>query len=203
MPVYLDTRGNSVLSVAICDRCSRKFAYTELMPDPNFPGMRVCKDDLDNYDPWRLPARQTENIALRFPRPDVSVAVTPNMLNTQGNPNNPQQYNNMFLEGILPAAAAQGDLTTASGVDPTLRISINSITPSVGTRIGGYTANILGSNFNNIVSVSVGGVPAEFNVIDSNNMQITLPPYGVAGNVTIIVTSRTDSTIALNIFRYT
>jgi len=173
------------------------------MPDPNFPGMRVCKDDLDNYDPWRLPARQTENIALRFPRPDVSVAVTPNMLNTQGNPNNPQQYNNMFLEGILPAAAAQGDLTTASGVDPTLRISINSITPSVGTRIGGYTANILGSNFNNIVSVSVGGVPAEFNVIDSNNMQITLPPYGVAGNVTIIVTSRTDSTIALNIFRYT
>jgi hypothetical protein len=109
----------------------------------------------------------------------------------------------MFLEGILPAAAAQGDLTTASGVDPTLRISINSITPSVGTRIGGYTANILGSNFNNIVSVSVGGVPAEFNVIDSNNMQITLPPYGVAGNVTIIVTSRTDSTIALNIFRYT
>lgn len=203
MPVYLDTRGNSVLSVAICDRCSRKFAYTELMPDPNFPGMRVCKDDLDNYDPWRLPARQTENIALRFPRPDVSVAVTPNMLNTQGNPNNPQQYNNMFLEGILPAAAAQGDLTTASGVDPTLRISINSITPSVGTRIGGYTANILGSNFNNIVSVSVGGVPAEFNVIDPNNMQITLPPYGVAGNVTIIVTSRTDSTIALNIFRYT
>ena len=77
MPVYLDTRSNTVLSVAICDRCSRKFAYTELMPDPNFPGMRVCKDDKDNFDPWRLPARQTENIALRFPRPDVSVATGP------------------------------------------------------------------------------------------------------------------------------
>ena len=203
MPVYLDTRGNSVLSVAICDRCSRKFAYTELMPDPNFPGMRVCKDDLDNFDPWRLPAIQTENIALRFPRPDVSVATGPNLLNTQGNANNTQQYNNMFLEGILPAAAAQGDLTTASNVDPTLRISINSITPNVGTRIGGYTANIFGSNFNNVVSVSVGGVATEFNVIDLNNIQITLPPYGVAANVTIIVTTRTDSTIALNIFRYT
>jgi hypothetical protein len=47
------------------------------MPDPNFPGMRVCKEDLDNFDPWRLPARQTENIALRFPRPDVSVATGP------------------------------------------------------------------------------------------------------------------------------
>jgi len=203
MPVYLDTRGNTVLSVAVCDRCSRKFAYTDLMPDPNFPGMRVCKDDLDNFDPWRLPARQTENIALRFPRPDVSVAVTPNMLNTQGNPNNPEQYDNMFLEGILPAAAAQGDLTTASGVDPTLRISINSITPNVGSRIGGYSASIAGSNFNSVTSVTVGGVAAAFNVIDPNNMQITLPPYGVAANVTIIVTTRTDSTIALNIFRYT
>ena len=77
MPVYLDTRGNSVLSVAICDRCSRKFAYVDLMPDPNFPGMRVCKEDLDQFDPWRLPAIQTENIALRFPRPDVSVATGP------------------------------------------------------------------------------------------------------------------------------
>jgi hypothetical protein len=77
MSVYLDTRGNSVLSVAICDRCSRKFAYVDLMPDPNFPGMRVCKDDLDKFDPWRLPAIQTENIALRFPRPDVSIATGP------------------------------------------------------------------------------------------------------------------------------
>jgi len=77
MPVYLDTRGNSVLSVAICDRCSRKFAYTDLMPDPNFPGMRVCAEDKDNFDPWRLPAIQTENIALRFPRPDVSIATGP------------------------------------------------------------------------------------------------------------------------------
>jgi len=77
MPVYLDTRGNSVLSVAICDRCSRKFAYVDLMPDPNFPGMRVCKDDLDNFDPWRLPALQTENIALRFPRPDTPLGVGP------------------------------------------------------------------------------------------------------------------------------
>ena len=77
MPVYIDTRGNSVLSVAICDRCNRKFAYTELMPDPNFPGMRVCKEDLDDFDPWRLPALQTENIALRFPRPDQSLATGP------------------------------------------------------------------------------------------------------------------------------
>jgi hypothetical protein len=75
--VYLDTRGNSVLSVAICDRCNRKFPYVDLKPDPNFPGMRVCDVDLDKFDPWRLPAIQTENIALRFPRPDQSVATGP------------------------------------------------------------------------------------------------------------------------------
>ena len=116
MPVYLDTRGNSVLSVAICDRCSRKFAYTALMPDPNFPGMRVCKDDLDQLDPWRLPARQTEKIALRFPRPDQSVATGPvggNHLVTAdpGNPN----ANSIFITQTPEqsrTAGTSGDLTT-------------------------------------------------------------------------------------------
>lgn len=113
MPVYLDTRGNSVLSVAICDRCSRKFAYTELQPDPNFPGMRVCKDDLDKFDPWRLPARQTENIALRFPRPDASVATGPvggQQIVTQGNPNQGTQYDSIFIDGVPPNAGESGDL---------------------------------------------------------------------------------------------
>lgn len=71
MPVFLDTRGRSTVAIAICGRCSRKFPYDELMPDPNYPGLRVCKDDLDEYDPYRLPARQTEDISLRFPRPDT------------------------------------------------------------------------------------------------------------------------------------
>jgi len=110
MPVYLDTRGNSVLSVAICDRCSRKFAYTELYPDPNFPGMRVCKVDLDNFDPWRLPARKTENITLRFPRPDVSVATGPiggDELQTQGAPN--EEGNSVFITQTQEQATTAGE----------------------------------------------------------------------------------------------
>jgi hypothetical protein len=31
----------------------------------------VCKDDLDQLDPYRLPARQTERINLDFVRPDL------------------------------------------------------------------------------------------------------------------------------------
>lgn len=108
MSIYLDTRGNSVLSVAICDRCSRKFAYTELQPDPNFPGMRVCKQDLDQFDPWRLPARQTENIALRHPRPDVSIALQAKEIMTDGGFT--QGENSMFIEGVPPAGGAQGNL---------------------------------------------------------------------------------------------
>lgn len=42
-----------------------------LHPDPNAPGLRVCRDDLDLLDPWRLPARPSENISLPFARPDV------------------------------------------------------------------------------------------------------------------------------------
>jgi hypothetical protein len=203
MPVYLDTRGNSVLSVAICDRCSRKFAYTDLMPDPNFPGMRVCAADRDNFDPWRLPARQTENIALRFPRPDVSVATGPNLLNTQGNANDPQQYDNFTLEGILPAAGAQGNLNTMSGTAAPVRASVSEITPNSGSRAGGYTATIGGDNFRNVSNVLIGGVPASFTVIDPNNISVTIPAYGVSSSVDVIVTTNVDSAIALNLFTYT
>lgn len=75
MPRTLDTLGNAVLSIAVCDRCKMKRAYVSLLPDPNFPGLRVCDQGCrDQFDPYRLPARQPEKIALRFPRPDVSVA---------------------------------------------------------------------------------------------------------------------------------
>ena len=115
MPVWIDTRKNSVLSVAICDRCQRKMAYVDLFPDPNYPGMRVCKVDLDNYDPYRLPAIQTENIALRFPRPDQPLGgdrnTTNNTISTQGAPNG--SPNGLPLgsasSGLIPLANTQQD----------------------------------------------------------------------------------------------
>lgn len=77
MPLYLDTRGRSTLGIGLCARCSRKFSLDDLQPDPNFPGLMVCEADLDEFDPYRLPARQSENITLRFVRPDVSIATDP------------------------------------------------------------------------------------------------------------------------------
>jgi hypothetical protein len=77
MPLYLDTRGRSTLGIGLCARCSRKFSLDDLHSDPNFPGLMVCVADLDEFDPYRLPARQTEDITLRFVRPDESIATSP------------------------------------------------------------------------------------------------------------------------------
>lgn len=79
MALYLDTRGLAKASIAICGRCSKKYPYVMLMPDPNSPGLRVCPDGCrDQLDPYRLPPRQAEDITIRWPRPDVSIATDPN-----------------------------------------------------------------------------------------------------------------------------
>lgn len=49
----------------------------ELYSDPNSPGLRVCLEDRDELDPYRLPARQPERISLPFVRPDADIAVQP------------------------------------------------------------------------------------------------------------------------------
>ena len=109
MPRFLNTLGNAVLSVAVCDRCKMKRAHVELRPDPNFPGLQVCGQGCaDDKDPYRLPARKTERITIRFPRPDVSVAVRDNnlitgpyghyVISTQQNTQVPS--NNGNLDGI-------------------------------------------------------------------------------------------------------
>jgi hypothetical protein len=90
-----------------------KRAYVDLGPDPNFPGLRVCNEGCrDQYDPYRLPARQTERINLRFARPDVSVATNPNelitgeyggyVISTEGNTQTPENNGNLDGIGLSP-----------------------------------------------------------------------------------------------------
>lgn len=74
MARYLDTSGKSTLGVALCARCSRKFALEELYSDPNSPNLMVCKDDLDQYDPYRLAPRPADKITLPFVRPDTPLS---------------------------------------------------------------------------------------------------------------------------------
>lgn len=210
MPVYLDTRGNSVLSVAICDRCSRKFPYGELMPDPNFPGMRVCKEDLDNFDPWRLPALQTENISLRFPRPDTNIAVDTVQVQTQ-------DYNSLFIEGVGPYSGQQGDLTTgpiaeygnvyhpnppppppSEGLPP----NVLGVNPAVGLVEGGTIVTVQGMYFTYATGVSFGGVTvSSIIVVDDRNIVVTTPPHA-AGAVDVAVTSVYGIGTGVGVFTY-
>lgn len=85
MPIFLDTRGYSSIAIAVCDRCKMKRPYSVMRSDANFPGLRVCDQGCaDQKDPYRLPARKTERIALRFPRPDLSVALQADNMITTG-----------------------------------------------------------------------------------------------------------------------
>lgn len=207
MPVYLDTRGNSVLSVAVCDRCNRKMAYVDLFPDPNFPGMRVCKEDLDNFDPWRLPALQTENIALRFPRPDVSIALAPNLIDTEGAPNNTVQYNDLYIEGApYGQAGAPGNLDLNSqyiSSPPPLTPTIYSVSPNTGPQTGGTSVTIAGANFVNITNIKFGGDNATFTVVSPTVITATSPAYNTTGLVNVSATSTYGTATFHGGFTYT
>ena len=109
MPIFLDTLGMSDLAIAVCDRCKMKRPHAVMRSDPNFPGLQVCDQGCaDQKDPYRLPARKTERIALHFPRPYVSVALDPDnliaddqgdwIITTKGNKDTPE--NNGKLDGI-------------------------------------------------------------------------------------------------------
>ena len=207
MPVYLDTRGNSVLSVAVCDRCNRKFPYVELMPDPNFPGMRVCKDDLDNFDPWRLPARQTENISLRFPRPDVDLGLPRNQMDTQGAPNNNVQYNNLYIEGApYGQSGAPGNLDLASQfmtLPPPLNPVLYNAAPNTGPQTGGTLVTINGSNLTSVSTVRFGGTVASFYFVGANQIIATSPAYSITGLVDISAASTYGTATLHGAFTYT
>ena len=83
MSIWLDTRGRSTLGIGLCARCSRKMSLEELFSDPNSPGLKVCREDLDQLDPYRLPPRQPDQITLPFVRPDSPLSTNPAGLVTE------------------------------------------------------------------------------------------------------------------------
>lgn len=113
MPIFLDTLGMSDIAIAVCDRCKMKRPHAVMRSDPNFPGLQVCDQGCaDQKDPYRLPARKTERITIRFPRPDVSVAVDPNnlvtgpegdfVISTEGNTETPEDNGNVDGIAVTP-----------------------------------------------------------------------------------------------------
>lgn len=77
MTDWFDPTGHTYFAVGLCDRCHRAFLLDELIQDGNLPGLRVCRDDWDELDPYRLPPRQPDPLVLPFVRPDVPIATQP------------------------------------------------------------------------------------------------------------------------------
>jgi hypothetical protein len=73
MSRYLPVKAvGGTMAIAICYRCSMKMYQGDLQKDVN-TGAWYCKDCCDLRDPWRLPARKTENITIQHPRPDTDL----------------------------------------------------------------------------------------------------------------------------------
>lgn len=75
MSYWLDPTGHPTYGIGLCARCSRKMYLEFLYDDPNYPGLKVCMEDLDQLDPYRLPPREPDQITLDFIRPDVPLQV--------------------------------------------------------------------------------------------------------------------------------
>lgn len=85
MSRFLNTSGNDIIAIAVCDRCRMKRAYVDLGPDPNNPGLRVCRFDCaDELDPYRLPAPPPDIITLEYPRPDEAITMPDVMVDELG-----------------------------------------------------------------------------------------------------------------------
>lgn len=96
-------------SIAICDRCNRKFPYQKLRADGNSPGLRVCDDDWDPRNPWRDPPIRPDAITLKFPRPDVQLIAGDIIYPDYTNPVNPIPPASFFamFEGLEGGGAVE------------------------------------------------------------------------------------------------
>jgi hypothetical protein len=67
---YLPVRTvGGTVAIGICYRCQMKHYLGDLKQDPNTKAW-CCKDCTDILDPWRLPARKTEDLRVQHPRLD-------------------------------------------------------------------------------------------------------------------------------------
>jgi hypothetical protein len=80
---FIDPTGQATYGIGICGRCSRKLPLAALNPDPNYPNLMVCREDTDDYDPYRLAAKPEDQIVLPFVRPDTPISTQPSGLITQ------------------------------------------------------------------------------------------------------------------------
>jgi hypothetical protein len=97
-----------------------KRPHAVMRNDPNFPGLRVCDQGCaDQLDPYRLPARKTERITIRFPRPDLPIAANDNYLMTGSQNLDGSSQFQISTEGNTQTPQTNGNLDTIAPNPPT------------------------------------------------------------------------------------
>jgi hypothetical protein len=120
-----------------------KRASTFLVPDPNAPGLRVCKDTcVDVYDPWRLPPRATEDITVRNIRPEVPL-VNPLVYTLTYTP-----ISGTFTPGetlLGTTSLTQSQLVSADGVGTIVYNEVAGLSYTVGEIVIGTLSGATGT----------------------------------------------------------
>jgi hypothetical protein len=115
------------------------------------------------------------------------------------------------LSVTVPAGAAAGpvgvSVTTAGGTNNGLTYiyvdlpTVTTVTPASGSTSGGTAVTITGTNLDSTDSVTFGGTPAPFAVVNATTLSVVTPP-GTAGAVDVVVTNPAGSDTANGAFTY-
>jgi hypothetical protein len=115
------------------------------------------------------------------------------------------------LSVTVPAGAAAGpvgvSVTTAGGTNNGLTYiyvdlpTVTTVTPASGSTSGGTAVTITGTNLDSTDSVTFGGTPAPFAVVNATTLSVVTPP-GTAGAVDVVVTNPAGSDTATGAFTY-
>ncbi|WP_431952356.1 IPT/TIG domain-containing protein [Actinacidiphila sp. bgisy167] len=115
------------------------------------------------------------------------------------------------ITAVVPAGAAAGpvgvSVTTAGGTNNGLSYTyvdaptVTALVPTSGPTSGGTAVTLTGTELDSTESVTFGGTPAPFSVIDSTTLSAVTPP-GAAGAVDVVVTNPAGSDTVTDGFTY-
>lgn len=88
-------------------------------------------------------------------------------------------------------------------VMPVLMPIINSISPNMGSLMGGLAITISGSNFTGATSVTVGGVAATMVMVVNDTTIMAVTPMGTAGSKSVQVITPSGTNASNTLFTYT
>jgi uncharacterized delta-60 repeat protein len=120
--------------------------------------------------------------------------------------NHPTQITVVTPAGAAGTASVAVDVDGATTTANSLFIyvtppTVASVSPALGTALGGNTITVTGTGFSGATAVTIGGNPAAFTVVNATTLTATTPP-GDAGSASVRVTGPYGTSAANALFTY-